>query len=118
MWAEQVWRKSKFSVICVGIETSALKHVERLLSVRVWVLEGERSTENLVCGNPPALVVGSCYGGSRLNLVDSLRRTGSLIPPPPFPLGLGCGCQSDLKTPTFSVGVKVVHLSTRTSSLG
>lgn len=45
-------------------------------------MEGERSTENLVCGNPPALVVGICYGGSRLNLVDSLRKTGSLISPP------------------------------------
>ena len=33
VWAEQVWKKPKFSVICIGIEISALKHVERLLSV-------------------------------------------------------------------------------------
>lgn len=45
-------------------------------------------------------------------------RTGSLTPHPPAPSPVGYPCPLDLMTPAFSAGVKVVHLSIRTSSLG
>ena len=77
----------KFSIYALGF-----KHVCR----GCWMYESgfwgrERSAENLLSGNPPASVVGSCRGGSRLSLIGSLRRTGSLIPPPPLALAVPAG---------------------------